>query len=154
MTAIGRLRGVVLLALLLALAGCKKPKPTQPEADEGPSKRDIVRGIGRELPIVQRGLAGADLRTLAQLYIFASQAGTPPKKVEDLKELDAQTVKAIKEGDVIVVWNASANTTPGGAVIAYEKDVPTRGGMAATFDGSVRQMTPQEFKAAPKVAGH
>jgi hypothetical protein len=153
MTAIGRLRGLLLLALLLALAGCKKPKPTQAEADEGPSREQINRGIGNILPSVQRVAAGADLRTLAHLYNIDAQAGTPPKKVEDLKELDAKTVKAIKEGEVVVLWNASANTTPGTAVIAYEKDVPTRGGMVATFSGSVIRMTPEEFKAAPKAKG-
>jgi hypothetical protein len=153
MIAIGRLRGVVLLAVLLALAGCKKPRPTQPEVEEGPSRQDINKGIGKYLPSVQRHMAGVDLRSLAQLYIDVAQT-TPPKRVEDLKGLDAQTVKAIKDGEVIVVWNASAATTPGGAVIAYEKNVPTLGGMAATFSGSVIRMSPQEFQAAPKVAGH
>ena len=35
-------------------------------------------------------------------------------------------------------------------ILAYEKDVPTKGGLALFGDGSVRKLTADEFKKAPK----
>jgi hypothetical protein len=155
MTAIGRLRGVLLLALVLALTGCKKPKPTQAEADEGPSREAIQRGLGKTFPVVGRTVALAHLTTIAQLYGFYRDAhgGASPKKLEDLKDLDAQTVRAVKEGEYVVVWDAPRNALQN-TVIAYEKDAPTQGGVVANLGGTATSMTPEEFKAAPKVTGH
>jgi hypothetical protein len=36
------------------------------------------------------------------------------------------------------------------AVVAYEKTVPASGGYVLLSAGTVKQMTPDEFKAAPK----
>jgi hypothetical protein len=155
MTAIGRFGGVFLLVLLLAVAGCKKPKPTQAEADEGPTREQIQRGLGKTFPVVGRTVALAHLTSIAQLYGFYRDAngGASPKKIQDLKDLDAQTVRAVKEGEYVVVWDAPRNA-PGSTVIAYEKDAPTQGGVVATLGGTATSMTAEEFKAAPKVAGH
>lgn len=145
-----RFQSVLLLVLLLVSTGCKKAKVTEPEAEEGPSRQDIRTGIGRQSPAFQRFDAGQDLRNIAQLYVFGFQGGTPPTKVEDLgRELPGPVLQAIKEGKYIVLWNASQNS-PSNTVIAYEKDVPTQGGMAAMLDGSVTRMSPQEFQSAPK----
>jgi hypothetical protein len=169
MTTVGRLSGALPLVLALAVAGCKegaaKPSagpagakpapaagnPSKPAA-EGPSKEDVRKGIGKQLPLVQRFDAGKDLRTLAQLYYADYLSDTPPKKVEDLRDLPASVVNAIKQGEYVVVWNAG-KTTPGNAVIAYEKHVPAAGGMVATLNGVVTRMTPQEFREAPKAGG-
>ncbi len=35
-------------------------------------------------------------------------------------------------------------------VLAYAKDVPEKGGWVLMGDGTARQMTPEEFKKAPK----
>jgi hypothetical protein len=157
-----RLQTAVPFAMLLALSGCKQEKA--PEADvasaavkqkttvpEGPSRDDVRTGVGKMLPSVQRHDAGMDLRNIAQLYAADFALGSPPKKVEDMKELDARAVQAVKDGAYVVVWNASPNS-PGSAIVAYEKDVPTNGGMVADLTGAVRKTTPQEFKTAPKAA--
>ena len=39
---------------------------------------------------------------------------------------------------------------PGQKVLAYEKDVPQKGGAVVMADGTVKAMTPEEFQAAPK----
>jgi len=148
MKAIGRLWGVLPLALLLAFAGCKQDKE-----EEGPSKADIRKGIEKRAPLVQRHDAGMDLRNIAQLYCADALGGSPPKKLEDLKGLDRATMQAINDGTYVVLWNAGPNT-PGTAVLAYEKSVPTKGGMVANFTGTVLRMSPQEFKAAPKASGN
>src|SRR5262249_39183408 len=97
---------VVGLALCLAVAvtGCKKEEAKKPQVEEGPSKEDVRRGIGKMLPSVQRFDAGQDLRNIGQLYAACVLGGTPPKKIEDLSGLDARTVKAINEGQYVVLW--------------------------------------------------
>jgi hypothetical protein len=168
MTTVGRLS--LALPLVLTLAGCKegaatpsagptgaKPAPAAAEAPgkpaaAGPSKEDIRKGIGKQLPLVQRGFAQLDLQNIAKLYAADALAGTPPKKVEDLAGLEPRVVQAIKGGQYVVLWNASPNA-PGSAVVAYEKEVPAAGGMVATLNGAVNRMTPQEFREAPKAGG-
>jgi hypothetical protein len=39
---------------------------------------------------------------------------------------------------------------PSNTVLAYEKDVPARGGLVLMGDASTRRMTAQEFAQAPK----
>jgi len=58
-------------------------------------------------------------------------------------------------GDVVVVWGAKmagegSSGSGTGEVIAYEKKVPTEGGFVLLTSGTVKQMTADEFKAAPK----
>jgi hypothetical protein len=155
---IGHLRSVALLAVVLAVMGCKQQAAQSggkqsgagtPAAEEGPTKEDIRKGIGKRLPIVQRNDAAMDLQNIAKLYLIDAQLGMPPKKVEDLQGLDARAVKAVKDGEYVVIWNAGP-TNPGNAILAYEKNVPTRGGMVANFTGSVTQMSVGDFAAAPK----
>jgi hypothetical protein len=150
-----------LLAALLTVAGCKQQaakeadakvpeaKPVAGQVPDVAGPQKFRKGFTNTLPSVQRGLTGLDLRSLAQMYYTDFQADAPPKKVEDLKGLDAQSVKAIKDGDYVVFWNIDRKT-PTNAIIAYEKTVPTQGGMVARLDGSVTKMTKAEFDAAPK----
>jgi hypothetical protein len=157
MTVIEHRRSVLLLALLLALAGCKKEKANPPAAgaspaNDGPSKADIRAGVGKMLPSVQRDTAGMDLRNIAQLYATSLLTGTSPKKIEDFRDLDPRTVQAVKNGEYVVLWNANPNA-PTNAIVAYEKEVPTRGGMVASLSGTVTRMTTAEFQAAPKASG-
>jgi hypothetical protein len=149
------------VGLLLALSGCKQEKAPEADSappgaakkitavDEGPTRQDVRSGIGKMLPSVQRHDASLGLQEIAKLYSIDWTTGTPPKKVEDLKGLNAEIVKAVKDGVYVVLWNAKSGA-PGTAIVAYEKDVPTKGGMVADLNASVRRMTAQEFQAAPK----
>jgi hypothetical protein len=138
---------------MLTAIGCKKhaapAEGANPPPEEGPTKEDIRKGIGKMLPSVQRHDAGMDLRTIAQMYAADHLLGSAPKKLEDLQNLDRRTAGLVKDGTYVVIWNAAPNT-PGTALIAYEKDVPMAGGMVADLTGAVRRMTPLEFDAAPK----
>jgi hypothetical protein len=149
------LAGALSVMLVLAAIGCKKhaapAEGANPPPEEGPTKEDIRKGIGKMLPSVQRHDASMDLRTIAQLYAADALGGSAPKKLEDLKGLDGRTAGLVKDGTYVVIWNASPNT-PGTALIAYEKDVPKAGGMVADLTGAVRRMTALEFDSAPKAA--
>jgi hypothetical protein len=52
--------------------------------------------------------------------------------------------------DIEYQWGAGINAAGADKVLAYEKKVPTEGGAVLMQDGTVKQMTAEEFKAAPK----
>jgi hypothetical protein len=157
----GRARwGAVGLAALLALlpaAGCKKSTPSGPvkAEEEGPTRQDIQRGIAKNVPAVGRFNASTDLRTLAQLYsTYAAEQGKGPSRLEDLdlQKDDPKLLQHVKDGEYVVVWGV--NPQAGGqAIVAYQKDVPTKGGMVARLGGSVDRVTAQEFQAQAKAGG-
>jgi hypothetical protein len=64
-------------------------------------------------------------------------------------------IAMLRKGDIVVNWGAGLSDAPDAAskVLAYHKDVPSRGGAVLMQDGSTRKMTAEEFQAAPKAAG-
>jgi hypothetical protein len=57
-------------------------------------------------------------------------------------------VHSLKQGKYVVVWGVKDKDS--GTVLAYEKDAPTKGGAVLMADGTVREMTADELKAAKK----
>jgi hypothetical protein len=65
--------------------------------------------------------------------------------------------QAVKSGEVVVLWGAkmpgegevNAGTAPD-AVIAYEKKTASEGGYVLLQNGTVKEMSADQFKAAPK----
>jgi hypothetical protein len=88
-----------------------------------------------------------------------SNSNKPPAKIEDLApyyENDAKITDALKKGQFVFIYNSSIKNMPAGTaktILAYEKEVPTSGGLVLMADASVRSMTADEFKKAPKAAG-
>ncbi len=69
-------------------------------------------------------------------------------------------VNAVKNGDVVVIWGVKLeDLSPQGAgdsadeILAYQKETPDSGGYVLMKNRSIRRMTADEFKAAPKAAG-
>ena len=97
------------------------------------------------------------LDEVAGLLRAASETKTPTK-VADLAKYEPTFptgYRAVKSGDVVVVWGAKmagegSSGSGSGEVIAYEKKVPTEGGFVLLTSGTVKEMTADEFKAAPK----
>jgi hypothetical protein len=100
------------------------------------------------------------LKAVALAYVnyCDDNRGRPPAGAADLQKYVSEfpeVTQALQNGDIVVYWNVrvpgdliqqgSSNT-----VLAYEKDVPSKGGMVALGDGSVREMTAAEFQTAPK----
>lgn len=90
------------------------------------------------------------------LRIYSGQHRRGPARPEDLAALEMgapAAYKALRSGEVVVVWGA---TMPGegetgtDAVIAYEFTVPSAGGHVLLHNGAVKQMTADEFRAAPR----
>jgi hypothetical protein len=92
-----------------------------------------------------------DLRHLGLYLQSHGRNGRSPSKLDELADLKRdlpQMYRAIQDGAVVVYWNAPLS--PAEAVVAYERDAPTRGGAVLLADGSVLQLTPEEFRAAPR----
>ncbi len=83
---------------------------------------------------------------------YAAALGTTPTGIAELKSFEPSSkgVQAAEAGELIVVWKAKVADTPEAArtVLAYEKDVPQKGGRVLMVDGAIKDMTPQEFAAS------
>ncbi len=85
---------------------------------------------------------------------------SPPTSLKDLTARSAlfgSAYQAIEKGDIVVYWGVdtgSAGQGAGGAeILAYKSDVPTNGGPVLLTDGTIKKISADEFKAAPKPAG-
>ena len=84
-------------------------------------------------------------------YFEANRKG--PAKAEDLApylENDQRLVNLLKN-DVVFAYNVGILDMKDGTsntVLAYPKDVPTKGGPALYGDGSVKKLTADQFKSA------
>lgn len=100
----------------------------------------------------------AALRDVADLLRATIGDGKAPTKLTDLARLESlypAGYQAVKSGEIVVIWGAKMAgegdlaTGPQG-LIAHEKKAPTEGGWVLLQNGTVKQMTADEFKAAPK----
>jgi hypothetical protein len=128
----------IFIALSSTFAGCGGPDPLAPGAADEQRLRDV-----------------------GELYrVHQALNNTPPKALKDLmQEANASPsgFELIRSGDVVVRWDATLPDTkeePGNGsapeVLAYLKNVPEEGGLVLMLDRSIRRMTPEEFKTAPK----
>src|SRR5262245_17284064 len=101
------------------------------------------------------------LNELGEAYRAYSIANKkPPKSMADLSKVEAiggNGVASAKEGNIIVNWGATLPDTdetpgknPSPEILAYWKGVPESGGYVLMLDRTIKQMTADEFKAAPK----
>jgi hypothetical protein len=81
-----------------------------------------------------------------------------PMKVEDLTSLSQDTITAVQNGDIVVIWGVSsadrraadlgAGTSQ--TILAYEKNAPNNGGLVLFLDGAVENLTAADFNAKAK----
>jgi hypothetical protein len=141
----GRLVGVMILGLsVLSTPGCGGGPGSAPAASDA-----------------QETNALAELAEAYRAYSIAKKQ--PPGNLADLtsvESLGGNGVAAVKAGEILVRWGAKLPDTgeePGRVsspeVLAYGKQVPERGGYVLLLDRTVKKMTADEFKAAPKAPG-
>jgi hypothetical protein len=123
----------------LAFAGC--------------GQGDLAASKG-ETPPEQMGLM-----EVGEMYTtYLKEHGSPPKKKADFEKYSPGFTfgsMGVQKGDLVVVWNAPKATDPSEAatkVLAYEKKTPKDGGKVLMQDGTIKEMTAQEFATAPKAA--
>lgn len=150
------LGNVVLLAGICS-AGCNKFKD-KPDDLPPPKTISAIPGTGAQpaivanTPVLDRTLAANELRNIQMLYFSDNEVIPPPGNADEFKDLQKESPKLhqkVKEGHYVVIWKANRN--PGDAVLAYWKEVPTKGGPVVLVNGTViPNMSPEEFKKAPK----
>jgi len=95
----------------------------------------------------------AALEDLGQmLKSLAEEGRKPPAKPADLESVEPMIPlagPAIRNGEVVYLWGAGY-VSGGNQVVAHEKRVTSEGGFVLLQDGTVKQMTADEFKSAPK----
>jgi hypothetical protein len=131
------------------------PPVTQPQPRPQPGNQG---NLGDRVTAMRRT---NDLKQIVLAYHNHVDAnrGRPPARAEDLGpfvENDARILGALKSGEYVILWNSTFQAMTAGTsntVLGYEKQTPEKGGLVAMADGSVKTMTAQEFKAAPKAPG-
>src|SRR5262245_34863671 len=126
-----RLACLMILAALPPLLGCAGSKPTLP------TSKDKVEEVRDMLKTVQADKA------------------RPPSKTADLAAVDAYLPTAgtdLRSGELVYVWAAGLSNDPisSSKGVAYEKKVASEGGWVLMQDGTVKPMTADEFRSAPK----
>ncbi len=118
----------------------------------------VVFGCGGVRQAAQKAKRDNQLKAVALAYHNCNDAtGKGPANAAQLGKYLAdfpEALQAVQNGDIVVYWGAKVPTDfPAGAsntVLAYEKAVPSNGGLVAMGDASTRSMTAAEFAAAPK----
>lgn len=82
----------------------------------------------------------------------------PPASLADLarsRDMFLNGYRAIEKGDIIVIWGVTttAEDSPSDEVLAYKSDVPTNGGPVLMKNLTMKKMSADEFKNAPKASG-
>jgi hypothetical protein len=121
-------------------------------------------GCGSEAPEVGVDqIQGQMLQSLGESYrMYSIARKQPPRKIADLSAIPSggTELDEVRKGEIVVQWGAKlpdTNEEPGLAkspeVLAYWKHVPEKGGQVLMLDRTVKEMTPDEFRAAPKAGG-
>jgi hypothetical protein len=104
-----------------------------------PTAKDKLEEIGQMLKTAQ----ATNMKLPARLAELDS--------VEPLAPMAAQEIRS---GEIVYIWGAGLSTSPNASssVIAHEKKVPSEGGWALMQNGTVKRMTADEFRSAPKAS--
>jgi hypothetical protein len=80
-----------------------------------------------------------------------AKAPTKPADLGPFIENDKRLLGMLENKDIVFVFGVKITEMTDGTsntVLAYEKDVPTKGGAVLYGDGSVKKLTADEFKKA------
>ncbi len=116
---------------------------------------------GSNRPITKEDMLTTSLNDVGDIYrSYFVMNKKPPKTLKDLASLERMSpagVVAVRSGEVVVRFGASLPDTdpePGKStseeILAYEKEVPEKGGKVLMLDRTIRTVTADEFKAMPK----
>ena len=128
--------------LALLVAGCSGPN--QPRTVDRVDQDNLI-----------------EVGELYRHYQFTKKK--PPQQLSDfntLRSMGANGYEALRTGSVVLRYNATlpdtdeeTGQTDSNEVLAYEKQVPENGGYVLLLNRSIKKMTADEFKAAPRPAG-
>jgi hypothetical protein len=150
-------------ALPLLAAGCGPAESTSsaaPKAPAGVTSRteqalDSQPGAGSVRATIERDKGLFDLNQIALFYATDQADGGQVREsvLKDLQKNMHKEYQAVQQGDLVLL-SGDPGRAPAGAsntIVAYMRDAPTKGGVAAFLDGHARNITAQEFQAAAKL---
>ncbi len=116
---------------------------------------DSQPGAGSIRGTVERDKGIVDLNQIALFYVNDQADGAQARDsvLNDLKKNMPKAYQAVQSGDYVLL-SGDPGIAPAGAsntIVAYTRDVPTKGGVAAFLDGHVRNVNTQEFQNAAKL---
>jgi len=94
------------------------------------------------------------LQELGQLYKYfaVAERRRPPAKLDELAANEPALPNAwylLRDGELIMYWGAGYSASSN-QILCYEKKVPAEGGNVLLQNGTVKSLTADEFRAAPK----
>jgi hypothetical protein len=100
----------------------------------------------------------AELQQIWDVYTsFVSEKKRAPARLADVKGYGTafpEGLRAVQEGRCVVVWGLADPTGAGAKqILAYEKEAPIQGGLVLFGDGTIKSLTAEEFREAPKGKG-
>jgi hypothetical protein len=147
-------------------AGCRPASspPTAssaaPKAPAGVTSRteqalDSQPAVGSVRATIERDKGLVDLNQIALFYANDQADGGQVREsvIKDLQKNMPKAYQAVQQGDYILL-SGDPGRAPAGAshtIVAYTREAPTRGGVAAFLDGHTRNLTAQEFQAAAQL---
>ena len=116
---------------------------------------DSQPGAGSVRATVDRDKGLVDLHQIALFYVNDQADGRrcADSVLKDLQKNMPKEYQAVQRGDCVLL-SGDPGIAPAGAsntIVAYMRDAPTRGGVAAFLDGHTRNLTAQEFQSAAKL---
>ena len=145
-------RNLFVMAIVIAcLVGCHRPAsgPTPVTATPVPGAKASpapVASPGKVRPVE------TELHDLGDwLLLFAMQNGRPPMSLAEftptLTKVDPGLLAPLQSGKYVVRWGANprGNDDP---ILAYEKDVPTKGGWVLWDVAVVKRESAKDFQTA------
>ncbi len=129
-------------------------KPVDLSKYKGFLKKDPAFAPKKDSPPL--GLAEQRVSNDLKLIILGyfnciDQNQVPPTKLQDIQKFISSD-RPLNLSRYVVIWGVNLTTSPRNAVLAYEPEVPTNGGMVGFSDGSVRKITAEEFSKLPKAS--
>ena len=127
--------GLVAAVMAVTLGGCGGGDGPRPgEGTGAPTGKDALEDLAR------------------LLKDFDEKKQKPPASLAAIAPVEPVYTAAhlgLVRGDIVYVWGAGL-AAGSDKVVANEKKAGTEGGWVLLQNGSVKQMTAEEFKAAPK----
>jgi hypothetical protein len=104
------------------------------------------------------GVANAnDLRQIGLAYHqYVNDNNRGPARADDLGPYfckNERLLGLLKKDEIIFFYKVSLTQMPAGTsntVLAYDRDVPAKGGWVLMGDGATKKMSPEDFKKATK----
>jgi hypothetical protein len=117
----------------------------------------LLSGCSRSRPPAEAQPTVTMLQDVDALLRASGGVNRVPNGLGDLgrrQSMFPRGYEAVKSGDVIVLWGSplkgEGDAGKAEAIIAYEKNVPDSGGYVLLSAGTVKKMSADEFRAAPK----